>query len=780
MLDRIRSRVLQAVLLGFNALALETALRPVAMAVTTAVPSPSVPAAAQYVGALACVSCHEQQHQAWRGSNHQRAMEPATAETVRGDFGGQRFSDGRIRARFFRKGHEFLVRTDGPDGTPADFPVTYTFGVEPMQQYLIPLPGGRLQSLTVAWDTRPKDAGGQRWFNLYPHETIVAGDPLHWTGTDQNWNYMCASCHSTNLRRGYDTSTGTYATTWTDINVACEACHGPGSRHVDWARARTPVTEAPPAQGNGLLVHFPEEQLARWTIDPATGNARPGARPAPDTELDTCAPCHTRRSTIAAEYVPGEPLLDAYVPMLLTEGLYFPDGQVQGEVYEYGSFVQSRMYHAGVTCRNCHEPHSLALRAPGNGVCAQCHSPAKYDSPKHHFHGAGSKGASCIGCHMPARMFMIVDARHDHSLRVPRPDLSVSLGTPNACNMCHTDRDAVWARDHLRTWYGRDAAGYQRYAAALQAGRTGAPGASAATAALVLDESQPAIARATALAQLPRFFDAQSIDTLQRGLRDSHALVRRAAAGALYVLPPAQRLRLAQSLLADPILAVRIEAARQLAGVSPEVAGPEAYAQIQLGLAEFTRAQQVDADRPEARVNLCTLFGEQRNWRAAEAECRAAMRLQPTYGPAYVNLADIYRVAGRDGDGEQVLREGLAVAADAAIHHALGLLLVRKQRHNEALRELQRAVELQPDEPRYSYVLGVALHSAGKSDQALATLKAANKRHPWDRDVLFALATMSRDSNRGEDARAYARELIALTPDDPAARQLLQQLGGAP
>lgn len=748
-------------------------------------PTPSPPAAAgasaaaTYVGVQACVPCHAKEYQAWLGSNHQRAMQPATAQTVLGAFAGATFTDANLTARFFKKGETFAVRTEGPDGKPADFEVAYTFGVEPLQQYLIPFPGGRLQSLTVAWDTRPKADGGQRWFDLYPNERIPPGDSLHWTRADQNWNYMCAACHSTNLHKRYDASSDTYASTWTDVSVACEACHGPGSRHVDWARAPANGHTVRPAGGDGLLVHFPARQLARWAIDPATGNARPSTEPAAPAEVDTCAPCHMRRSVIAADYVPGQPLLDAYLPALLTDGLYFADGQMQGEVYEYGSFLQSEMYRAGVSCRNCHEPHGLALRAPGNGVCAQCHLPSKYDSAAHHFHAAGSKGASCAACHMPATTYMVVDPRHDHSLRVPRPDLSVTLGTPNACNKCHTDRDPVWARDQVRTWYGRDAAGQQSFAPALHAGRTGAPQAPTALSALVRDAAQPAIARATALSLSPTYPGPEFGGALQVGLRDADPIVRWAAVHALQTLMPPDRLTLAAPLLTDPVRVVRIEAARQLAAIPPERAGPELSAQIQRGVQEFIAAQRVDADRPESHTNLCTLFGELGQLQAAESECRTAIRLRPGYTPAYVNLADSYRAHNRDRDGEKVLREGLAAADDAALRHALGLLLVREKRQGEALGELQQAVRLSPRDARYSYVLGVALHSAGKADQALEVLRAAHALHPADRAMLFALATFSRDSGHLQDARTYARQLVAVTPDDPSARQLLQQVEAA-
>jgi Flp pilus assembly protein TadD len=746
-----------------------------ATASPSATPRP-VAASAGYVGSRACAPCHAAQFQDWLGSNHERAMQPADRHTVLGNFDDASFTQFGVTSHFFTRGDAFFVRTEGPDGKLADFQVAYTFGVDPLQQYLIDLPGGRRQSLTIAWDTRSTQQGGQRWFSLYPNERIPPHDPLHWTGPDQNWNYMCGSCHSTNLRKRYDATTRRYETTWSEIDVACEACHGPGARHVERTQRQAGATPAAGAAATDLL-GLDERRAVQWTIDPATGNARPSPLRRPHTELEVCAPCHARRSVIAADVVPGQPLLDGYVPALLSAGLYHVDGQIEGEVYEYGSFLQSKMYRMGVTCSNCHEPHSLRLRAPGNAVCAQCHLASKYDSPSHHFHAAGSSGATCTGCHMPATTYMVVDPRHDHSLRVPRPDLSVAFGVPNPCTKCHGERSAEWARDQVRSWYGHDPRGYQTYADALSAGRRGAADAEALLANLVRDTAQPGIARATALSLLRSYLSPASLDAVRLGLADEDPLVRRAALAALDAVPAPLRLELAAPLLADPIRAVRLEAASDLAAVPADGVSADLRARLEPGIEEYVAAQRVEADRPESHSNLGTLYAERGQLAAAESEYREAIALRPDFTPAYVNLADLYRVQQRDPDGERLLRDGLAVApADAALHHALGLLLARQKLLQPAIDELRRAAELRPEEARYSYVLGVALDSAGDAPRALETLRVAHERHPADRDLLVALVTISRDHGRAAEAQRFARELVALSPADPSARQLLEQV----
>jgi hypothetical protein len=402
---------------------------------------------ASYVRRETCAQCHAGQAKAWDSSHHAHAMQNATEATVRGDFNDANFTYGDVTTKFYREDGKFMIRTDGPDGKLQDFEAKFTFGVAPLQQYLLELPGGRFQALAIAWDSRPKADGGQHWFHLYPNETIKAGDPLHWTGLQQNWNFECAECHSTNLRRNYDPIAGAYKTSFSEINVSCESCHGPGSHHAAWAHKEVGWEDF--NMNKGLTVSLDERQDVSWALDTKTGNSTRSEPRRTTREIETCGHCHARRGSLWADAALGTPIGDSYRVALLDDNLYFPDGQLRDEVYEYGSFLQSRMFHAGVSCSDCHEPHSLALRAPGNGVCLQCHATEKYQTATHHRHAPDSVGAQCTSCHMPTRTYMVVDPRRDHSIRIPRPDLSVSLGTPNACNGCHADKSLQWAADQI-------------------------------------------------------------------------------------------------------------------------------------------------------------------------------------------------------------------------------------------------------------------------------------------------------------------------------------------
>ncbi len=725
---------------------------------------------ATFVGTEVCTECHADETEAWRGSHHDLAMQHATPQTVLGDFDDATFTAYGVTSRFFRRGDAFFVHTEDADGTLQDYRIDFAFGVYPLQQYLIAFPGGRYQALGLAWDSRPATEGGQRWFHLYPTEHIAADDELHWTGINQNWNFMCAECHSTNLRRDYDFAADRYETTWSEINVACEACHGPGSRHVAWAGRDATAQEADPAKG--LSVAFPRRQT--WQMAPDAVTVSPTAAPADlRTEIAVCTPCHSRRAPIGDGYTIGAPLLDGYRPALLTDRLYHVDGQIKDEVYVYGSFLQSRMHDAGVTCSDCHDPHSLALKAPGNAVCAQCHAPDHFDAPAHHFHPIGGPGAACVDCHAPETTYMVVDPRRDHSFRIPRPDLTRRLGVPNACTGCHDDRPAEWAAARMEKWYPDGRWRRPHFADTLAAGRDGAPGAGQRLAELARDADQPALVRATALSMLGRAGDPGELTTLLEALTDASPHVRLAAVDRLRALPIRERLNWAFPLVEDPLLAVRLEAARILAAVPPD-ALPTPQARVLTGaFADYERAMATISDRPETLINLGNYHLERGDPAQAEATVRAAIERFPTFAPAYANLADILRATGRDAEGGAVLRQGLERAPDdAGLAHALGLQLIRQGRYREAEGHLRAASVQAPENPRYAYVYALALQQAGRTDEADSVLQATVQRHPNDRDTLFALASLALEEGNVTDAQRYADRLVELSPRDPQIQRL--------
>ena len=388
----------------------------------------------RFVGSQACAECHVTESESWLGSHHDRAMEEPTGESVVGQFDGSILRHFDRTWRFVRDGEKFVVELEEPGRPLERLDVAYTFGVDPLQQYLVVRSNGRLQALPVAWDTRPREIGGQRWFDLQPDEPIPHEDPLHWERLAYNWNSQCAACHSTKLAKGYDQEIDRFDTQWSAIDVGCEACHGPGSRHVSIQDGK-----ADAASGvSGFDISFEPWNPDAWQRENGARIASRVADRSHDAQLDVCAPCHSRRNQIVDSPAVGAAFLDGYRPRLLDPGLYFEDGQIRDEVYVWGSFLQSRMHLAGVRCNDCHDSHSLGLRRQGNTLCAGCHDQAAYDAKAHHGHTSGSEGASCVACHMPERVYMQIDARRDHSFPIPRPDRSASLNAPNACEGCHT------------------------------------------------------------------------------------------------------------------------------------------------------------------------------------------------------------------------------------------------------------------------------------------------------------------------------------------------------
>jgi len=734
---------------------------------------PTRVAAATFVGEKICAECHETQAELSRGSHHDRAMQIADSATVLGDFNNATFKKDGVTTTFFKKQNHYFVQTDGPDGKLHEYKIGYTFGVYPLQQYLVELMRGRYQALSICWDARPAAEGGQRWFHLYPNEKIDYKDILHWTGPYQNWNFMCAECHSTNLQKNYSPNADRFATSWSEINVSCEACHGAGSKHV--ANVRGAKSEV------GLVFTLKDTSGGAWAFESGQSTAKRTKPLSSRNELETCARCHSRRAQSWGAYQHGKPLVETHRVSLLDEGVYNADGQMMDveEVYEYGSFLQSKMYEAGVTCSDCHEPHSLKLRLQGNAICTQCHLPTKYEAVEHHFHKGDTEAAQCVSCHMVERKYMVIDGRRDHSFRVPRPDLSMKLKTPNACNDCHKNRSAKWATETVTKWYRPNYKTEWHFGEALDAGRTGQPDAAAQLAQTFSNTKLSGIVRATALNLLQQYLRPETRQFIEQAIIDREPLVRRTAATMLSAIDPPSRLIFGMQLLNDPVRTVRLEVVPILASVPVENFNAEQRANFDRVVTEYREAQLGNADRAETHVNLGVLATALGELEQAEASYRTAIRLQPSFIPAYVNLADLYRAQNRENETEQVLREALKVEpTHADVHHALGLSLVRRQRLQEGVAELAQAAERRNDSPRYVYVYAVALHEMGETIRALQILQTAYNKFPRDREILVALVQYNRSAGNIATARDWALKLVALAPEDAGVRQLLESLRG--
>lgn len=683
----------------------------------------------KYVGHSTCIRCHQDQQRSWQGSDHDRAMEIPTDESVLGDFNDAEFTRHGITTRFFRRDDKFMVHTEGPDGEMHDYEIKYTFGVRPLQQYMVEFPDGRLQVLTVSWDTRKNN-----WFMVtpsdVPHERILPGDPLHWTGMAQNWNTMCAECHSTNLEKNFDLATNMYHTTYTDIDVSCETCHGPGSMHVEMAESRSLFWDR--HHGYGL------EDLKGATAS---------------QQVETCAPCHSRRSPLHVNLHDGETFLDHYNPALIEPGLYYPDGQILDEVYVYGSFLQSKMYSKGVRCTDCHNPHTLELKFEGNRLCAQCHQPGKYDTPNHHHH-TDMAATQCVNCHMPARTYMVVDDRRDHSLRIPRPDLSDQLGTPNACTGCHTrpEETNAWAAQAIRYWYGDKRPDDPHYGPTLLAAQLGKPeGVGLIRDLLRGNPPRPDIIRATAV-QLLGQYGTQESDTLCREhLDDESPLVRAAATEALSETSLSSFVAEIAAQLYDPIRLVRFAAARRLVGVADQLLDPKYRESLDKAIEEYREGQEMVLDRAASHLNLAALNHALGEELVAREELATAIQLEPYLTGPRDQLAELLQRAGEDPAEVQRLRE-------------------------EEIENLTRDAKLLPKNPQIRYRQGMLLYLVGRKQEAREAFEAACELRPDSYDNWLALALLCESQRAWKCAFEALEKMQELRPDDPAVGGILQRI----
>ncbi|MCJ7600794.1 MAG: tetratricopeptide repeat protein [Desulfobulbaceae bacterium] len=720
-------------------------------------PLPAVETA-QFVGSEKCRKCHESAYNKWRGSHHDQAMDLATETSVLGDFNDASYTDpyNNVTSRFSHKGGKFYVETEGPDGQMGEFEITHTFGVYPLQQYLVPFPDGRLQCLNLAWNVEKK-----QWYRLPPYEVKGPHDWLHWTKGGQTWNAMCAECHSTRVIKDYDPQTGAYHTTWFEIDVGCEACHGPGSQHLAWA-------DRPP--------------LARSKVDNYALTVRSNNLKTAE-QIRLCAPCHSRRFQLGDNRHGEGELLDLLVPQLLTEGLYYPDGQILEEDYVYGSFVQSKMYRHGVRCSDCHDIHSLKIHKEKNDLCTQCHQAEVYDSKAHHFHkeiynGKPSEGHLCVKCHMPGRTYMGIDYRPDHSLRIPRPDLSAELGTPNACSAqgCHADKPLSWTIEHYTKWYGESRKPH--YGTVIAAGRALRPEAEAELIRLAEDPLLPGIVRATVLELLRSYPSPASRTSLTKALESDDALLRYTAIRSLAFFDAETRLKRIAPKLYDPVKAVRMEAAMMLSMLPEERLRTDDREAFEKSLQEYREAMLYNADLAPQRYNLGNLAANLGDDSQAVEAYQKAIAIDEQFYPAKVNLAMLFNRQGRNAEAEKLLRQVVDQQPQLyEIAYSLGLLLAEMQRYADAEIYLRQAAAGMPDYSRVHYNHGQILLVLNRLEQAETALLKALSIEPQNQEFFIALAQMYLKTGQPAQARTFAAETLRRFPEHVTAKDLMQHLG---
>lgn len=724
---------------------------------------------AQFVGRKVCLDCHKKEYDLWLGSDHHKAMDTANDSSVLGDFNNAVFTSRGITSNFYKKDGKFYVFTAGPGGHPEEYPIVYTFGYYPLQQYLVPFPGGLYQCLPIAWDSRKN-----RWFDLagmtYKNDELSPDDWLYWTNQAQNWNGMCAECHSTNLKKNYDVDKKTFNTTWSEIDVSCEACHGPGSKHAEWAKLPEMARDN---EGDlGLLIKN-SEMSARQNIE-------------------LCAPCHSRRGSIQEYDFEHPQLLNNADPQLIVEPLYHIDGQIREEDYVYGSFLQSKMYLNDVQCKDCHDVHSGKRLFEGNKLCLQCHRENEYDSYDHHFHKSRGQegtplnlksgriievgeGALCEKCHMPAQYYMGIDSRPDHSLRIPRPDLTVKLNVPNACNSCHEDNTPQWAEGYIIKWYGEQKK--EQYGEIFSAALKGNKKATQKLISMASDPLYSEIVRATAVYYLSSLNDAASLGAVKSALNDNEALVRLAAVRGFTSANSDDFINTLAPMLNDPVKTVRINVSNRLSNISNLDRSDKRLKELARVSKEYEKSLLYMADFPSGRYNLGNFYFARQKRVKAKNNYMEAIKMDEQFIPAKMNLAMLYYSEGNLDEVEKIYLNIIREKPELSeTYYNLGLLYAEQKKFKKAANYLEIAAGKITENYRIYYNLGLIYQQMRQNKNAEESFLRALEKQSKDPEIFHALADHYIKTGEIRKAKKIVLKLRKKFPQNPIGQQLLDYI----
>ena len=722
---------------------------------------------ALFVGHESCIDCHLGEYQDWLGSHHDRAMEPANDSTVLGNFSDQTLeSQGRLH-KMYKKGGRFFVLTDGEDGSMQEFEIMFTFGFTPLQQYLVELDDGRLQALPLTWNTTDNT-----WYHMadsiYKGEKVNHNNWLHWTNQAQNWNSMCAECHSTNLVKGYDPATESYNTTYSEIDVSCEACHGPGSRHVEWAKL--PEYSRSSFENFGLAVKTSGIDQVQY--------------------VENCVRCHSRKTSLGDITYHTGSVYDHLVPHLPDEPNWFVDGQILEEDYVYASFLQSKMYEREVKCNDCHNVHSGELLFEGNDLCLQCHQQAIYEDHSHHHHkNHGMDGNSvisesgvlfeigsgtlCINCHMHGRYYMGVDYRRDHSFRVPRPDLSIKNETPNACNQCHADETNEWSESHLTKWFGP--ARKFHYSEAFVAAQKNEKEAEGLLIKVLDNDLYPPNIRKLALQDLGNYFPDSANAFVENYLNHLDPGFRVVALQTMQIQSQ-NHIDLLLSKLNDNTKAVRIEAARRIfeSGFKDI---PNQYRDLyDKSLGEYREMLLFNSDFPSGKFALANYYYQNGEYKKAEEFYLKTLDQDRELNHVKLNLAHLYNRIKQNGKAKNLFEEYLAETPnDATAFYSYGLLLSEMGNYQESLSALITTTKLAPELSRVNH--NIAMMYAFMKDLEKAEYHLLKEIDISDNlNSRLELLRFYLENNQPLKALQFAESILIKYPDANEVKTLVQQL----
>jgi tetratricopeptide (TPR) repeat protein len=495
----------------------------------------------------------------------------------------------------------------------------------------------------------------------------------------------------------------------------------------------------------------------------------------PQLQLNTCAPCHARKSDIAQEMIRSSEIMDDLIPQVISNDFYYADGQIREEDYEYSSFTQSKMFHNNVRCSNCHNPHSGKLMVIGNDLCMSCHEP-KYNTKEHHFHPIETEGAQCISCHMPVKTYMGNDHRRDHSFRIPRPDQSVVFGTPNTCTSCHTDKSNTWAANAVKNWYGPERA--YHFSDDLLPGSELTDKSEKHLIKLLADTLQPEIARATAVYYLSAIQTKRTADALLKALSDAKPLVRYHAVRALASFPPDVWIQQAYPNLSDKVRAVRIATADLYHQLTPEALPAEARTAYAAADAENRRYLAYQTDFAVGNVMLADFAMKDNDQVNAIKYYLRGLQKDSLMNYARLNLSAAYNSVGKNPEALQTLNEAAAIdPQNERIFYNLALLQYEMKNVPAAIENFEKAVKLGSVNSGVYYNYGLMLQQQGKIKEAESVLKKGYALTPRAANINYALAYLYINQNKMEQARLHARALREVDPNNPQYESLYRSLG---
>jgi tetratricopeptide (TPR) repeat protein len=710
---------------------------------------PQTQAFAGYAGSASCRECHEEAYADWASSNHGLAERQVNLTADQSAFQTTKpMSDDLPDTSVGIRERRLFVATPGLTGRRETNFIERVIGNDPVRQFLVPFPDGRLQTLEASWDIRQRD-----WFDSYGREHRRPGEWGHWTGRGMNWNSMCAACHNTRLRKNYDEVTDTYQTAMAEMTVGCESCHGPLKAHNDWQKRFGKSGKPDPT-----VLRLSQRQM-----------------------LETCGQCHSRRAELTGDFKPGDDFQDHFdLDTVDGSDNYYPDGQVREEDYEYAAFLGSRMHAAGVTCVNCHNPHTAKVRLPGNWVCLQCHAGGHPNAPfidpvahsHHKVRGYGADGelvesdlnkfssknfsetgGECVNCHMPQTVYMQRHWRHDHGFTIPDPLLTKQFGIPNACNRCHQNKSVDWALEATEKWYGNRMERPTRQRAQTFA-RARAGDATAVEPLLqLLAGNETSYWKAAAINLLEPWAGVPSVQTaLLASLNHSNALVRTKAIRMLETSTTQPTVEIENALpakLTDETRSVRVAAAWALRG-SLELTNPAAR--------ELEWSLNQNADQPIGQLQKGAFFVARNDLPNALEHYRKAAAWDMNSAPIRHDLAIIYGMLNRNRDALEQLQEAVRLDPnEAEYHYKLALAWHEVGNLRATISELENAVRLNPHHARAWYNLGLAFDADHNADRALKSLDQAEVIDSADPEIPYARAAILLRQGRPVEGRAGAR-----------------------